>query len=72
MSKTSKQAPGRVGTSASPGTSGTSAPGPGTTDSSPGVSRRRLLGTAGAAGATGLVLGAGGGAAGYAATRPDA
>ncbi|WNF28170.1 iron uptake transporter deferrochelatase/peroxidase subunit [Streptomyces sp. C11-1] len=72
MSKTSKQARGRVGTSASPGTSGTSGPGPGTTDSSPGVSRRRLLGTAGAAGATGLVLGAGGGAAGYAATRPDA
>ncbi|WUQ40310.1 iron uptake transporter deferrochelatase/peroxidase subunit [Streptomyces sp. NBC_00234] len=35
------------------------------------VSRRRLLGTAGAAGATGLVLGAAGGAAGYAATRPD-
>ncbi|WKN19501.1 iron uptake transporter deferrochelatase/peroxidase subunit [Streptomyces sp. JUS-F4] len=30
-----------------------------------------MLGTAGAAGATGLVLGAGGGAAGYAATRPD-
>ncbi|MEV1047654.1 iron uptake transporter deferrochelatase/peroxidase subunit [Streptomyces sp. NPDC049916] len=31
-----------------------------------------MLGTAGAAGATGLVLGAGGGAAGYAATRSDA
>ncbi|MFW3473584.1 iron uptake transporter deferrochelatase/peroxidase subunit [Streptomyces sp. 058-1L] len=37
-----------------------------------GVSRRRLLGGVGAAGATGLVLGAGGGAAGYAATRSDA
>lgn len=36
------------------------------------VSRRRLLGTAGAAGATGLVLGAAGGAAGYAATRDEA
>ncbi|WP_225976884.1 MULTISPECIES: iron uptake transporter deferrochelatase/peroxidase subunit [Streptomyces] len=35
------------------------------------VSRRRLLGGMGAAGATGLVLGAAGGAAGYAATRPD-
>lgn len=35
-------------------------------------SRRRLLGTAGAAGATGLVLGAAGGATGYAATRDDA
>ncbi|MFE7620160.1 iron uptake transporter deferrochelatase/peroxidase subunit [Streptomyces sp. NPDC057496] len=35
------------------------------------VSRRRLLGSAGAAGATGLVLGAAGGATGYAATRPD-
>ncbi|MGA6170160.1 iron uptake transporter deferrochelatase/peroxidase subunit [Streptomyces sp. NPDC012600] len=37
-----------------------------------GVSRRRLLGGVGAAGATGLVLGAAGGAAGYAATRSDA
>nr|WSW71470.1 iron uptake transporter deferrochelatase/peroxidase subunit [Streptomyces sp. NBC_00995] len=36
------------------------------------MSRRRLLGTAGAAGATGLVLGAAGGATGYAATREDA
>lgn len=35
-----------------------------------GVSRRRLLGTAGAAGATGLALGAVGGATGYAAGRP--
>ncbi|MGW2179678.1 iron uptake transporter deferrochelatase/peroxidase subunit [Streptomyces sp. NPDC001732] len=35
------------------------------------MSRRRLLGSAGAAGATGLVLGAAGGATGYAATRPD-
>lgn len=37
-----------------------------------GVSRRKLLGGAGAAGAAGLVLGAAGGATGYAATRPDA
>ncbi|MEU1276998.1 iron uptake transporter deferrochelatase/peroxidase subunit [Streptomyces sp. NPDC005805] len=36
-----------------------------------GVSRRRLLGTAGAAGATGLVLGAAGGAAAWAGTRTD-
>ncbi|MFD5725863.1 iron uptake transporter deferrochelatase/peroxidase subunit [Streptomyces sp. NPDC058368] len=36
------------------------------------LSRRRLLGTAGAAGATGLVLGAAGGATGYAATRDEA
>ncbi|MFD7497843.1 iron uptake transporter deferrochelatase/peroxidase subunit [Streptomyces sp. NPDC059832] len=36
-----------------------------------GISRRRLIGSAGAAGATGLVLGAAGGATGYAATRPD-
>ncbi|WP_173476444.1 Dyp-type peroxidase domain-containing protein, partial [Streptomyces sp. 150FB] len=36
------------------------------------MSRRRLLGTAGAAGATGLVLGAAGGASVYAATRPEA
>ncbi|MFF1645095.1 iron uptake transporter deferrochelatase/peroxidase subunit [Streptomyces sp. NPDC058240] len=35
-----------------------------------GISRRRLIGSAGAAGATGLVLGAAGGATGYAATRP--
>ncbi|WP_433400628.1 iron uptake transporter deferrochelatase/peroxidase subunit [Streptomyces sp. CA-146814] len=38
---------------------------------SAGVSRRRLLSGVGAAGAAGLVLGAGGGAAGYAATRSD-
>lgn len=38
---------------------------------SAGVSRRRLLGGVGVAGAAGLVLGAGGGAAGYAATRSD-
>ncbi|MFF0505640.1 iron uptake transporter deferrochelatase/peroxidase subunit [Streptomyces fimicarius] len=63
MSKTRKQAPpGTATTVAAPGGDG-AAP--------TGVSRRRLLGTAGAAGATGLVLGAGGGAAGYAATRPD-
>ncbi|WP_406740091.1 iron uptake transporter deferrochelatase/peroxidase subunit [Streptomyces atratus] len=36
-----------------------------------GISRRRLIGSAGAAGATGLVLGAAGGATGYVATRPD-
>lgn len=36
------------------------------------ITRRRLLGTAGAAGATGLVLGAAGGATGYAATRDEA
>ncbi|MGW1179787.1 iron uptake transporter deferrochelatase/peroxidase subunit [Streptomyces drozdowiczii] len=36
------------------------------------LTRRRLLGTAGAAGATGLVLGAAGGATGYAATREEA
>lgn len=35
-----------------------------------GISRRRLLGTAGAAGATGLALGAAGGAGAYAASRP--
>ncbi|MER7170981.1 iron uptake transporter deferrochelatase/peroxidase subunit [Streptomyces mesophilus] len=39
---------------------------------SEGISRRRLLGTAGAVGAGGLVLGAAGGAAGYAATESDA
>lgn len=36
-----------------------------------GISRRRLLGTAGAAGATGLVLGAAGGATAYAATAEE-
>ncbi len=36
-----------------------------------GISRRRLLGTAGAVGAGGLVLGAAGGAAAYAATESD-
>lgn len=36
------------------------------------LSRRRLLGAAGAAGATGLVLGAAGGATGYAAARDEA
>ncbi|WP_432071416.1 iron uptake transporter deferrochelatase/peroxidase subunit [Streptomyces wuyuanensis] len=35
------------------------------------ISRRRLLGTVGAAGATGLALGAVGGAAGHAVTAPD-
>ncbi|PZT80385.1 MULTISPECIES: iron uptake transporter deferrochelatase/peroxidase subunit [unclassified Streptomyces] len=42
------------------------------TGAPPALTRRRLLGTAGAAGATGLVLGAAGGATGYAATRDDA
>lgn len=63
MSNTKKQAPDGAATTDSP----RDAAGSGGT----GVSRRRLLGTAGAAGATGLVLGAGGGAAGYAATRPE-
>ncbi|MFE1542465.1 iron uptake transporter deferrochelatase/peroxidase subunit [Streptomyces microflavus] len=60
MSKTRKQDPAPTGETVPPD------PGPA------GVSRRRLLGGVGAAGATGLVLGAGGGAAGYAATRSDA
>ncbi|MGN2361038.1 iron uptake transporter deferrochelatase/peroxidase subunit [Streptomyces luridiscabiei] len=59
MSKTRKQDPASTGATVPPD------PGPA------GVSRRRLLGGVGAAGATGLVLGAGGGAAGYAATRSD-
>ncbi|NEB36779.1 deferrochelatase/peroxidase EfeB [Streptomyces sp. SID14515] len=63
VSKTRKQAPD--------GTATTVSPGGGDGAAATGVSRRRLLGTAGAAGATGLVLGAGGGAAGYAATRPE-
>lgn len=42
---------------------------PGTTGA---LSRRRLLGSAGVAGAAGLVLGAAGGATGYAATRDKA
>lgn len=63
MSKIRKQAPD--------GTATTVSPGGGDGAAATGVSRRRLLGTAGAAGATGLVLGAGGGAAGYAATRPE-
>ncbi|MEV7058169.1 iron uptake transporter deferrochelatase/peroxidase subunit [Streptomyces microflavus] len=60
MSKTRKQDPAPTGATVPPD------PGPAR------VSRRRLLGGVGAAGATGLVLGAGGGAAGYAATRSDA
>ncbi|MFJ2442253.1 MULTISPECIES: iron uptake transporter deferrochelatase/peroxidase subunit [unclassified Streptomyces] len=40
------------------------------TEGASGISRRRLLGTAGAAGATGLALGAVGGATGSAANRP--
>ncbi|MFB8350620.1 iron uptake transporter deferrochelatase/peroxidase subunit [Streptomyces niveus] len=41
------------------------------TGAAPAISRRRLLGTAGAAGAAGLVAGAAGGSATYAATRAD-
>ncbi|MEU2528265.1 iron uptake transporter deferrochelatase/peroxidase subunit [Streptomyces sp. NPDC013087] len=40
-------------------------------DGAGGVSRRRLIGSAGAAGAAGLVLGAAGGASTYAATREE-
>ncbi|MGW9244649.1 iron uptake transporter deferrochelatase/peroxidase subunit [Streptomyces badius] len=73
MSKTKKQTPAQAATAVGPdggdGAAGDRAAGDGAAPV--GVSRRRLLGTAGAAGATGLVLGAGGGAAGYAATRPD-
>ncbi len=73
MSKTRKQAPGRAATAVGPGSGDGAAVDRATGDGAApaGVSRRRLLGTAGAAGATGLVLGAGGGAAGYAATRPE-
>ncbi|MEI7034059.1 iron uptake transporter deferrochelatase/peroxidase subunit [Streptomyces pratensis] len=68
MSNTRRQAPVPTGAGTdTAGAPGSAAP----AESGAGVSRRRLLGTAGAAGATGLVLGAGGGAAGYAATRPD-
>ncbi|WP_124264259.1 iron uptake transporter deferrochelatase/peroxidase subunit [Streptomyces sp. ADI98-10] len=63
MSETKKMTPD--------GTATTDFPGSVVESGGTGVSRRRLLGTAGAAGATGLVLGAGGGAAGYAATRPE-
>ncbi|WP_406100191.1 iron uptake transporter deferrochelatase/peroxidase subunit [Streptomyces sp. NBC_01013] len=45
--------------------------GDGGTPTTGAISRRRLLGTAGAAGATGLVLGAAGGATGYAATQDE-
>ncbi|WP_326766693.1 iron uptake transporter deferrochelatase/peroxidase subunit [Streptomyces sp. NBC_01591] len=51
--------------------SGSRDSGSGGAPGSGGISRRRLIGSAGAAGATGLVLGAAGGATGYAATRPD-
>ncbi|WP_460037632.1 iron uptake transporter deferrochelatase/peroxidase subunit [Streptomyces cavourensis] len=63
-----RRAPGSASTADSgPGAAPETAP-----DTAPvGVSRRRLLGGVGAAGATGLVLGAAGGAAGYAATRPE-
>ncbi|MEU2066807.1 iron uptake transporter deferrochelatase/peroxidase subunit [Streptomyces anulatus] len=70
MSKTKKQTPGETAATASPDSSAIGSPGARNAGGT-GVSRRRLLGTAGAAGATGLVLGAGGGAAGYAATRPE-
>ncbi|GGU48848.1 dye decolorizing peroxidase [Streptomyces cavourensis] len=63
-----RQAPGSASVAGSaPGTAPDTAPGAAPV----GVSRRRLLGGVGAAGATGLVLGAAGGAAGYAATRPE-
>lgn len=65
MSKTKKQFPDETAATGSPGSATTASPG------GAGVSRRRLLGTAGAAGAAGLVVGAGGGAAGYAATHPE-
>ncbi|MFH8400734.1 iron uptake transporter deferrochelatase/peroxidase subunit [Streptomyces anulatus] len=78
MSKTKKQIPDETAATGSPGSATAGSPGSATAGSpggdsarGTGVSRRRLLGTAGAAGATGLVLGAGGGAAGYAATRPE-
>ncbi|MFI5650579.1 iron uptake transporter deferrochelatase/peroxidase subunit [Streptomyces anulatus] len=74
MSKTKKQIPGGTAATGSPGSATPGSPGRspgGDSAGGTGVSRRRLLGTAGAAGATGLVLGAGGGAAGYAATRPE-
>ncbi|WP_405502229.1 iron uptake transporter deferrochelatase/peroxidase subunit [Streptomyces anulatus] len=70
MSKTKKQIPGGTAATGSPGSATPGSPG-GDSAGGTGVSRRRLLGTAGAAGATGMVLGAGGGAAGYAATRPE-
>ncbi|MBT2898973.1 deferrochelatase/peroxidase EfeB, partial [Streptomyces sp. McG3] len=53
MSKTKKQTPDETAATGSPGSSATGSPGAGGIR----VSRRRLLGTAGAAGATGLVLG---------------
>ncbi|CAM5228227.1 iron uptake transporter deferrochelatase/peroxidase subunit [Streptomyces badius] len=73
MSKTKKQTPAQAATAVGPdGGDGAAVDRAAGDGAAPvGVSRRRLLGTAGAAGATGLVLGAGGGAAGYAATRPD-
>ncbi|MFE3435507.1 iron uptake transporter deferrochelatase/peroxidase subunit [Streptomyces sindenensis] len=78
MSKNRKQAPARAATATAVGPGGGAASdrdagGRAASDGAAptGVSRRRLLGTAGAAGATGLVLGAGGGVAGYAATRPE-
>ncbi|MFD8710766.1 iron uptake transporter deferrochelatase/peroxidase subunit [Streptomyces anulatus] len=67
MSKTKKQIPDETAATGSPGGATPGSPGGGSARGT-GVSRRRLLGTAGA---TGLVLGAGGGAAGYAATRPE-
>ncbi|MFI1930679.1 iron uptake transporter deferrochelatase/peroxidase subunit [Streptomyces sp. NPDC020330] len=70
MSKTEKQTPGTTATTGAPGGARTGSAGRDRSGGT-GVSRRRLLGTAGAAGATGLVLGAGAGAAGYAATRPE-
>lgn len=74
MSKTKKQTPDATAATGSPGSATTGHPDShldGHSTSGTGVSRRRLLGTAGAAGAAGVVLGTGGGAAGYAATRPE-
>ncbi|MEV0781774.1 iron uptake transporter deferrochelatase/peroxidase subunit [Streptomyces sp. NPDC050423] len=67
-SSSSSSTGSRAGNRRTSSDAGTS-PGPGTAGA---LSRRRLLGTAGVAGATGLVLGAAGGAAGYATTRDEA
>ncbi|MFJ4920572.1 iron uptake transporter deferrochelatase/peroxidase subunit [Streptomyces sp. NPDC088725] len=61
MSETTRQEPAARRDSGDP--RGAQAPGA--------LSRRRLLGTAGAVGAAGLALGATGGAGAYAATRPE-
>ncbi|NEB55705.1 deferrochelatase/peroxidase EfeB, partial [Streptomyces griseus] len=53
MSKTQKQTLDKTAATGPPGSPATRSPGAGTAGGT-GVSRRRLLGTAGAAGATGL------------------